>query len=76
MEDIDQNRFALMTAFNEAHTAHPDRYPTPEVLVAMSDEALRSYAAGVLHSLEATPASDQMATRLQKELRNLLRETR
>jgi hypothetical protein len=75
MTDIDQNRFALMTTLTRAHIARPDDYPNPGTLVGMSDESLRSYAAGLLHALEATPRSDKVATRLQDELRGILRDT-
>ena len=75
MEDIDQSRFALMTALSEAHKARPDDYPNPGTLVTMSDEGLRSYAAGLLHSLEAAPRGDGVATRLQEQLRQNLNET-
>ena len=75
MEDIDQSRFVLITALSEAHKARPDDYPNPDTLIPMSDEGLRSYAAGLLHALEAAPRSDEVATRLQEELREILHET-
>jgi hypothetical protein len=40
MEDIDQSRFALMTALSEAHKVRPDEYPNPGTLVAVSDTQL------------------------------------
>ena len=75
MTDIDQSRFALMTVLTRAHEERPDDYADPESLIVMSDHGLRSYAAGLLHSLEAAPRSDAVATRLQQELRRILDET-
>jgi len=75
MEDIDQSRFALMTALTGAHKLRPDEYPSPGILVATSDEGLRSYAAGLLRSLEAGSASDSVAAELREELRSILDET-
>lgn len=75
MTDIDQTRFALMAVFTRAHEERPHDYPDPQTLIAMSDDGLRSYAAGLLHSLEAAPRRDRVATRLQEELRLILRET-
>jgi hypothetical protein len=75
MTDIDQSRFALMTALTRAHEERPDDYPDPKTLLVMSDHDLRSYAAGLLHSLEAAPRSDTVATRLQQELRRIVDET-
>jgi hypothetical protein len=59
MTDIDQSRFALMTVLTRAHEERPDDYADP----------------GLLHSLEAAPRSDAVATRLQRELRRILDET-
>ena len=41
----------------------------------MSDESLRSYASGLLHSLEEAPLSDEVATALQEQLRSIFYET-
>ena len=73
MEDIDQSRFALMTALSEAHKGRPDEYPNSDSLVAMSDEALRAYAVGLLQLLEGVPGG--VETELQKELRLILGDT-
>ena len=75
MEDIDQSRFALMTALGEAHKARPDEYPNPGTLVAMSDEGVRAYAVGLLRLLEVAPGGDGLETELQKELRLILGDT-
>ena len=75
MEDIDQSRFALLTALSEAHKARPSDYPSPGTLITMSDEGLRSHAAGLLRSLEAGSASDSVAAELREELRSILDET-
>jgi hypothetical protein len=57
MEDIDQSRFALMTALSEAHNVRPDEYPNPGTLVAMSDEGVRAYAVGLLRLLGVATVS-------------------
>ena len=75
MEDIDQSRFALMTALTGAHKVRPDDYPDPGILVAMSDEALRAYAVGLLQLLDVVPSGDSFETELQKELRVILGDT-
>jgi hypothetical protein len=75
MEDIDQSRFALMTALTGAHKARPDDYPDPSILVAMSDEALRAYAVGLLQLLDVVPSGDSFEAELQKELRVILGDT-
>jgi hypothetical protein len=75
MEDIDQSRFALMTALGEAHKARPDEYPNPGTLVAMSDEGVRAYAVGLLRLLEAAPGGDGLETELQKQLKLILDDT-
>jgi hypothetical protein len=75
MEDIDQSRFALLTALSEAHKARPSDYPSPGTLITMSDEGLRSHAAGLLRSLEAGSASDSVAAELREELRSILDQT-
>jgi len=75
MTDIDQSRFALMAVFTRAHEARPDDYAEPQTLIPMSDDGLRSYAAGLLHSLEAEPRRDEVATELREELRRILHET-
>ena len=75
MEDIDQSRFALMTALTRAHTVRPDDYPNPGTLVAMSDESLRAYAVGLLQLLEEGQGDDSVETELQKELRLILGDT-
>jgi hypothetical protein len=75
MNDIDQSRFALMAVLTRAHDARPDEYPDPQALLALSDDAVRSYAAGLLDSLEAESRSDRVATDLKKELRRILHET-
>ena len=72
MEDIDQSRFALMTALSEAHKARPDDYPDPGTLVAMSDDGLRSYAVGLLHLLETEPKGDELAVGLHEQLWTIL----
>jgi hypothetical protein len=72
MHDIDQNRFALMTVLRRVHEARPDDYADPETLLAMSDEALRSYAIGLLHFLATESAGDEVAAGLQQELGSLL----
>jgi len=72
MEDIDQSRFALMTALGEAHKVRPDEYPNPGTLVAMSDEGLRAYAVGLLQLLARVPGGDSVETELLKELRLIL----
>ena len=74
MEDIDQSRFALMTALGEAHKARPDEYPKPGTLVAMSDEGLRAYAVGLLLLLESGAGRDKIETELQKELKLILED--
>ncbi len=74
MEDIDQSRFALMTALTEAHTARPDDYPNPGTLT-MSDEGLRAYALGLLRLLEGAPGGDSVETKLQEQLRLILGDT-
>jgi hypothetical protein len=75
MTDIDQSRFALMAALTRANLARPDDYPDPGTLISMSDESLRSYASGLLHSLEEAPLSDEVATALQEQLRSIFYET-
>ena len=75
MEDIDQNRFALMAVLTRAQEARPHEYADPRILVAMSDEALRSYASGLLHSLEAKPRNDEVATALEEGLHRILHDT-
>ena len=74
-DDIDQNRFALISALTEAHKARPDDYPNAGTLVEMSDEALHAYAVGLLQLLESAPGSDSVETTLQQELRLILHET-
>jgi len=74
MDDIDQSRFALMAVLTRAHDARPDEYPDPQALLALSDEGVRSYAAGLLHSLEAEPRRDNVAIQLWSELRSILQE--
>jgi hypothetical protein len=71
MTDIDQSRFALMTALSEAQKLRPD-YPDPGTLVAMSDEGLRAYAVGLLLLLEGGAGGDSVETELQKELKLIL----
>jgi hypothetical protein len=75
MEDIDQSRFALMSALTGAHKVRPDDYPDPSVLVAMSDEGLRAYAVGLLQLLDGVPSGDSFEAELQKELRVILGDT-
>jgi hypothetical protein len=75
MEDIDQSQFALMTALSEANKGRPDEYPNSDSLAAMSDEALRAYAVGLLQLLEAVPGGDSVETELQKQLRLILGDT-
>ena len=75
MEDIDQSRFALMTALGEAHKSRPDEYPDSDTLVAMSDEGLRAYALGLLQLLDGVPAHDSVETELLKELRLIIGDT-
>ncbi len=75
MTDIDQDRFALISALTEAHQARPDEYPNPDTLVAMSDERLRAYSVGLLQLLQGAPAGDSVETDLQDELRSILHET-
>jgi hypothetical protein len=72
MEDIDQSRFALMTALTGAHKLRPDEYPNPGILVAMSDERLRAYAAELLQRLDGVPSGDSFEAELQNELRVIL----
>ena len=74
MKDIDQSRFALISALARAHEARPDEYPDREALLSMSDDALRSYAIGLLQLLGAEPRGDMMATGLQQELRMILQD--
>jgi len=74
-DDIDQNRFALISALTEAHKARPDDYPSADTLVEMSDEGLHGYAVGMLQLLEGAPGSDSVETTLQQELRLILHET-
>lgn len=76
MEDIDQSRFALMTALTGAHKLRPDDYPNPGILVAMSDDDLRVYALGLLERLDGAPTGDAFEAELQKELRVILGDTR
>ena len=75
MEDIDQSRFALMTALTEAHKSRPDEYPNPGILVAMSDDDLRAYAVELLQRLDGVPSGDSFEVELQKELRVILGDT-
>ena len=75
MEDIDQSRFALMTALTGAHKFRPDDYPNPGILVAMSDEGLRAYAVELLERLDGVPSRDSFEVELQKELRIILGDT-
>jgi hypothetical protein len=75
MQNIDQSRFALMTALTGAHRGRPDDYPNPGVLVAMSDEGLRAYAVGLLQLLDGVPGGDSFEAELQKELRVILGDT-
>ena len=72
MEDIDQSRFALMTALTGAHKSRPDEYPNPGILVAMSDDELRAYAIELLQRLDGVPSGDSFEVELQKELRVIL----
>jgi len=74
-DDIDQNRFALISALTEAHKARPDDYPNAGTLVEMNDEGLHAYAVGLLQLLEGAPGSDSVETTLQQELRLILHET-
>jgi hypothetical protein len=76
MEDIDQSRFALMTALTGAHKLRPDEYHNPGILVAMSDEGLRAYAAELLERLDGVPSGDSFEVELQKELLVILGDTR
>jgi hypothetical protein len=75
MEDIDQSRFALMTALTRAHQLRPDDYPKPGILVAMSDEGLRAYAVEVLERLDGVRGGDSFEVELQQELRVILGDT-
>jgi len=75
MEDIDQDRFALMSALTRANLARPDDYPNPSTLIAMSDEALRAYALGLLQLLEGAPGGDSFETELRRELRVIFHAT-
>jgi hypothetical protein len=75
MEDIDQSRFALMTALTRAHQLRPDEYPDPGILVAMSDKDLRAHAVGVLQRLDGAPSGDSFEVELQEELRVILGDT-
>jgi hypothetical protein len=75
MQNIDQSRFALMTALTGAHRVRPGDYPNPGVLVAMSDEGLRAYAVGLLQLLDGVPGGDSFEAELQKELRVILGDT-
>jgi hypothetical protein len=75
MTDIDQDRFALMSALIRANMARPDDYPNPGTLIAMSDERLRGYAVGLLQLLEEAPGGDSVETELQQELRVILHDT-
>ena len=75
MEDIDQSRFALMTALTGAHKLRPDEYPSPGILVAMSDEGLRAYAVELLERLDGVPSGDSFEVELQKQLRGILGDT-
>ena len=75
MKDIDQDRFALMSALTRANMARPHDYPNPGTLIAMSDEALRAYALGLLQLLEEAPGGDSVETELQQELRVILHDT-
>ena len=75
MEDIDQSRFALMTALTGAHKFRPDDYPNPGILVAMSDEGLRAYAVELLERLDGVPSGDSFEVELQKQLRGILGDT-
>jgi hypothetical protein len=72
MKDIDQSRFALITALTRAHKARSDEYPNPGTLVAMSDECLYGYATALLHSLKDVPRSNSVEAELQEELRRIL----
>ena len=76
MEDIDQSRFALMTALTGAHKLRPDAYPNPGILVAMSDDDLRAYALGLLDRLDGVPTGDDFEAELHNELRVILADTR
>jgi hypothetical protein len=76
MEDIDQSRFALMTALTGAHKMRPDEYHNPGILVAMSDEGLRAYAVELLQRLDGVPSGDSFEVELQKELLVILGDTR
>ena len=76
MEDIDQSRFALMTALTRAHQMRPDDYPNPGILVAMSDDDLRAYAVGVLERLDSVPTRDGFEAELHQELGVILGDTR
>lgn len=75
MEDIDQSRFALMTALTGAHKSRPDEYPNPGILVAMSDDDLRAYAVDLLERLDSVPSGDTFEVELRKELRVILGDT-
>ena len=75
MEDIDQSRFALMTALTRAHQLRPDEYPNPGMLVPMSDEGLRAYAVELLQRLDGVPGGDSFEVELRKELRVILGDT-
>ena len=72
MEDIDQSRFALMTALTGAHKSRPDEYRNPGILVAMSDDDLRAYAVELLQRLDGVRSGDSFEVELQKELRVIL----
>ena len=64
-----------MAVLTRAHEARPEEYPDPQALLALSDDAVSSYAAGLLDSLEAEPRSDSVATDLKEELRRILHDT-
>jgi hypothetical protein len=75
MTDIDQDRFALITALTKAHRARPDDYSNPGTLIALSDEGLRAYAIGLLQLLEGASGGDSFETGLRRELRVILHDT-
>jgi hypothetical protein len=73
-EDIDVNRFPLVTVLVAANAKRPADYPDYETLSGMSDSDLLAYAEGLLSSLEhLSSPKDEVAAEVKDGLRRVIR---
>jgi hypothetical protein len=73
-EDIDVNRFPLVTILVAANAKRPADYPDYETLSGMSDSDLLAYADGLLSSLEhSSSPKDEVAAEVKDGLRRVIR---